>query len=812
MRLPETRRRDAAERAFAGDPEFLRELLHLLECAETTELFLVPPSTRGAGAEAPPEPAGRRGQLVGRRWRLVRRVGSGGQGVVWEAQDSVAGGRAAVKLIRRPAAAQAARIGREAAALRWLRLPGVVRLLDDGSEGGVFWLAMEYVEGDPFPGRGRAGDWNRLEPVAVGLLEALARIHGAGVVHGDLKPHTVLVDARGVVTVLDLGLAAALAGEAAERPRGGTPGYAAPERGGGAAPDVRSDLYSLGVLLFKALAGRPPRRDGLDAVPRDGVPRRVRALISRLLAPDPRGRPASAADALRSLRSRSTSRRARTWSERELRGRFRGHDWFHHLREDAARELFRRTRGEPARVEAELASWMRAGLARLEDGLVEIDRVALERLPDLPDAEGRTPRRVRRGPGAGADAELSAALRDGDPRRVAAAALRAGQAALDEGRAVRALSALELGAAAAQGLRGGAALRRVLLLAARAALATATAREIERALWLVGRAGRDDGHTAALTDVLRAAAASQAGDRAAAWKLSSGAARRGPRQTRQLAWTVRALVAQSLDLRIQRRAVAEAARWARQERSTSARRACRTWRAWLLYREGRCAQAAGLHLRNARAAASPAESSRSFLDASVAATDAGNSAAGITMARAARRHAAALRLPVQEARAFLTERAAQAAQGVRLRPSLAALRAIDEFGFGAMTWSARMTEATIAWRRGDLALAREILAPLATGGDPSRLALWEVPVACLAVALGARCGPGRAHALARRAVRETAPPVAAQCLALLALGGGAGRAALRRHLDRLRLPTRGDDFTRLREFLSIRDAAAVFEG
>jgi hypothetical protein len=115
----------------------------------------------------------------------------------------------------------------------------------------------------------------------------------------------------------------------------------------------------------------------------------------------------------------------------------------------------------------------------------------------------------------------------------------------------------------------------------------------------------------------------------------------------------------------------------------------------------------------------------------------------------------------------------------------------------------------IAWRRGRPDLARAILAPLATGRDASELALHELPVACLDAALGAPTDASRTLALARRAVRETAPALAVQCLALLCRGAPEHRSALRRLLRGLRLPARGLESTRVREVMSVREALAT---
>jgi hypothetical protein len=120
-----------------------------------------------------------------------------------------------------------------------------------------------------------------------------------------------------------------------------------------------------------------------------------------------------------------------------------------------------------------------------------------------------------------------------------------------------------------------------------------------------------------------------------------------------------------------------------------------------------------------------------------------------------------------------------------------------------------MTESVFAWKRGETALAREILAPLPLDRDASHLALYQLAVACFAAAVGGACDRGRRMTLARRAVQQAAPTLAVQCLALLAEQARADRAALRRMARRLRLPARGAEFTRRREFLSVADSLAI---
>jgi hypothetical protein len=276
----------------------------------------------GRGADARPD---RPGYVVAQRYRLAQILGRGAHGRVWEAADLLTGERVALKVMGADSGISGARLRREVASMRLLRLSGVVRLLDEGTDGDRPFLVMERVAGTPFPGEPGPVPWARLEPAAVALLETLARMHAVGIVHRDLKPANILVDAEGRPTILDFGLARPdTTLDEGITPRGtilGTPAYLAPEQVRGDAVGPRADLYAVGVILFEALAGRFPHavenimrmlRARLEqpATPlaevAPAVPRAVADLIDDLLAIEPAGRPSSAAEALDRLRGRRT--------------------------------------------------------------------------------------------------------------------------------------------------------------------------------------------------------------------------------------------------------------------------------------------------------------------------------------------------------------------------------------------------------------------------------------------------------------------------------------------------------------------------
>lgn len=332
------------------------------------------------------------------RYEFIGLLGVGGMGRVYSAQDRISGERVAIKQMSALRAADLNAVRREVTALRWLRLPGVVQMRDDGLQGGQYFVVMDLIEGQPFPGRPGPLDWPALAPVLQALLESLVRVHRAGAVHRDLKPSNILVDAAGVPTILDFGIASGEALAPGAVRKTGTPAYAAPEQIEGHPCDARTDLYAIGVMIFEALTGENPHaatsvteqlRRRLEEPPPtlpETFPAAVRAAVGQLLQRDPAARLPSAEAALARLGLARPAPQLplpadRPASAEELRALFAGPDLFFHLREDAAQELYDRTHGDPDRVAAELDAWLGAGLGyRNEDGHVVLDRVAIARL------------------------------------------------------------------------------------------------------------------------------------------------------------------------------------------------------------------------------------------------------------------------------------------------------------------------------------------------------------------------------------------------------------------------------------------------
>ncbi|MFK7930426.1 MAG: serine/threonine-protein kinase, partial [Myxococcota bacterium] len=345
-------------------------------------------------------------KVVAGRYVVKEAIGAGRFGSVWRALDQVREVDVALKIVPANAPSDLDHLRRELTALRWLRLPGVARMRDEGIDGNRWFIVMDLVEGKSFPGLPNAEDWALLWPRAEALLEVLVRLHAARIVHRDLKPANVMADTAGRVTIVDFGIASGRAGIAAPEQRFvGTPRYASPEQCAGRATGPRSDLYSVGVMLYEALVGDVPhqattyaqllQRRREEPAPslscaRPDLPAAVVHVIDAMLQRNPRDRPSTAQVVLDRLRGPGwrTSvvgppfdpERQYSWSS--LKQRFHGPDRFLHLQTDAARELWRRTAGQPTRLRQELEAWVRAGLVHLDGERMRISRRALDQLAD----------------------------------------------------------------------------------------------------------------------------------------------------------------------------------------------------------------------------------------------------------------------------------------------------------------------------------------------------------------------------------------------------------------------------------------------
>ncbi len=198
------------------------------------------------------------------RWRVARRLGTGGQAEVWLAQDLELGEWVAVKLFRDDLGeTQRERLRREVRLGRSLSHPGLVRVFELIEAGGRLAVVMEWISGGTLADRLDDGPLpiGQVLAVADEVLDALAYLHGRGVVHRDVKPSNLLLDGNGRVRLADLGLVRPLEAGGdltATAMAVGTPGYMSPEQIRGLDPAPGADLYGLGVSLFHLLTGEMP--------------------------------------------------------------------------------------------------------------------------------------------------------------------------------------------------------------------------------------------------------------------------------------------------------------------------------------------------------------------------------------------------------------------------------------------------------------------------------------------------------------------------------------------------------------------------
>ena len=260
------------------------------------------------------------GRTIAARYRLIRRLGSGGMSVVYLARHELIARLSAIKILRPELSLiteHRERFLREARAVNRINHANIVEITDVGESDGIAYLVMEFVEGESLLTtiqRGRV-PWPRALRIGMQVASALARAHQMGVIHRDLKPENILLvkltpedNDSELVKLTDFGIAK-VTGEPSltlNEQLFGTPGYIAPEYVGGLGIDGRSDIYSLAVVVYEMITGvlpfegkgqselllKPLTTAPIPPSQRiDGLPPDLESLILRCLARDPKDRP-----------------------------------------------------------------------------------------------------------------------------------------------------------------------------------------------------------------------------------------------------------------------------------------------------------------------------------------------------------------------------------------------------------------------------------------------------------------------------------------------------------------------------------------
>jgi serine/threonine-protein kinase len=260
------------------------------------------------------------------KWVIYQQLGRGGMGRVYLAQEEIGGRQVALKVLAAELAQEAgflARFQLEIETLSQLDHPNIVRFYEAGFENGLYFYAMEYVDGksldDLLDERDRL-PWSEVLDIALQICPALKHVHDHGVIHRDLKPANILLTSDSIVKLTDFGIAKVFAQGHLTATGGvvGTAEFLSPEQAAGKPVTKRSDLYSLGIVLYTLLIGRPPftgesfvellhkhRYAQFDAPAKiiPELPYEIDEVICNLLEKDPAARPPDCAVLARQLDS-----------------------------------------------------------------------------------------------------------------------------------------------------------------------------------------------------------------------------------------------------------------------------------------------------------------------------------------------------------------------------------------------------------------------------------------------------------------------------------------------------------------------------
>ena len=335
--VEDTSQREAFVNDKCGEDALLkRKVLALLAANEDPESFLDQPAARfdvtatafgktnGSGlSDSSHHGRFLPGTKLADRYRIVSMLGRGGMGEVYRADDLRLGQTVALKFLPRELAKDAKRLEyfhQEVKLARQISHPNICRVYDIGEVNGQQFLSMEYIDGEDLKTLlhriGRLPKDKGIQ-IARQLCSGLAAAHAKGVLHRDLKPANIMIDGQGQVRITDFGLATVSADGENVIGMSGTPAYMAPEQLLRGQTSARTDIYSLGLILFEVFTGKPAHdasslpelqrlhedsssaRNPSDIV--DDIDPAVERAISRCLASDPSMRPRTASELAASL-------------------------------------------------------------------------------------------------------------------------------------------------------------------------------------------------------------------------------------------------------------------------------------------------------------------------------------------------------------------------------------------------------------------------------------------------------------------------------------------------------------------------------
>src|SRR5262245_17805489 len=345
LKLDAPQRAAFLDQACEGDEELRLEVASLLESDEQAGSFLAAPATevmdRSVAAEGASSPVGRQ---IG-RYQALSLLGAGGMGEVYLARDTQLARNVAIKMLPVEFTADAERVRRfaqEARAVSALNHPNIITIHEIGEapaeDGGAHYIVTEYIEGETLRQRMTRAPQQQIElpeaiDIALQAATALSAAHEAGIAHRDIKPENVMARRDGIVKVLDFGLAKLTEpaspvidsqAQTLQRARStvsgvvmGTPRYMSPEQARGEKLDARTDIFSLGVMLYEMIAGRAPfagttPSEAIAAILRDapppltecapGAPQELEQIIGRMLRKDREERYQNTRDLLNDLK------------------------------------------------------------------------------------------------------------------------------------------------------------------------------------------------------------------------------------------------------------------------------------------------------------------------------------------------------------------------------------------------------------------------------------------------------------------------------------------------------------------------------